>query len=284
MTKLTPRAGSCGGAWGSRHRSCGGGLSEEDEQPHVFNGAYVQIINNEVFANKNPKPANDYIVCPARNTHNIIRNFSDPKDGSDNSSNSSRVCTFVSILPGAMALHRMSWAEELELHHEWYVQIGADNSLVWDHEPVLVIRPDALFGQIEEVDYFHGPLQNRIQGQMAVDGRDFCAVDVISTLRGPVFTAVKEVQRAFRRKRYVKWYTTTGWNIFVKDVVAWIHLECRYFRKRKHDPFGESVMPTWGYVPPPAVAEGRYPLLVPALGRRRPADSTGSINFTGYTW
>ena len=102
-----------------------------------------------------------------------------------------------------MALHRMSWPEEVALHHDWFAQIGADNSFVWDHESVLVIRPDDLFGQIEEVDYFHGPMQNRIMGQMAVDGRDFCAADVISSMRGPVLIAVRAVQRAFRRKRYV---------------------------------------------------------------------------------
>ena len=112
---------------------------------------------------------------------------------------------------------------------------------------------------------------------MVADGRDFCSADVISIKRGPAVTAVTAVQRAFRRKRYVNWYKTTGWNIFVKDVVAWINLECRYFRKRKHDPFGESVMPTWGYVPPPAVAEDRCPIIVPALGRRRRANSSGSV-------
>jgi hypothetical protein len=100
---------SCAGARSSRHRSCGGGLSEEDEQPHVFHHDNVGTMAH--IANKNPKPAKDYIVCPARNTHNIIRNISDPKDGSGNSSNSSRVCTFVPIPPGAMVLHRMSWID-----------------------------------------------------------------------------------------------------------------------------------------------------------------------------
>ena len=159
---------------------------------------------------------------------------------------------------------------------EWEAQIGADNSLVFDHEAVFVIRPDELFGKIEHVDYFHGVLHGRVVGQMAVDDRDFCSADVISTLRGPVVIAVTAVQRAFRRKRYVKWYTTTGWNLFVKDVVAWINLECRYFRKSKHDPFGESVMPTWGYVPAPAVAAWRS-LIVPALGRRRRATTSGPV-------
>ena len=181
-------------------------------------------------------------------------------------------------------MRRMIWAEERFFHFAWGAQIGADNAFIYEDEPVFVIRPDGLFGKIEIVDYFKGPLLGKMAGEMAVDKRNFFASEVISTLRGPVVTAVTAVQRAFRRKRYVKWYTNTEWNIFVKDVVAWINSECRYFRKRKHDPFGESVMPTWGYVPPPAVAEGRYPLLVPALGRRRPADSTGSINFTGYTW
>ena len=50
------------------------------------------------------------------------------------------------------------------------------------------------------------------------------------------------------------------------DVKAWIESKGRYFRKRKHDPFGESVARTWGYVPAPAVAEWRA-VIVPALGR-----------------
>ena len=174
-----------------------------------------------------------------------------------------------------MVLQRMSWRDERALFYEWDTQIGADNSLVFDDEPVFVIRPDDLFGKIEYVDYFHGVMHGMVVGQMAVEERDFCSADVISTLRGPVVTAVTAVQRAFRRKRYVKWYAKTGWNIFVKDVVAWINSECRYFRKRKHDSFGESA-PTWGYTPAPAVAAWR-PLIVPALGRRRRATNSGSV-------
>ena len=182
----------------------------------------------------------------------------------------SRVCTFVPIPPGAMVLHRMSWPDEQALYYEWEAQIGADNSLVFDDEPVFVIRPDDLFGKIEHVDYFHGVMYGRVMGQMADDERDFCSADVISTLRGPVFIAVREVQRAFRRKRYVAWYRQTGWNIFVTDVKAWIESKGRYFRKRKHDPFGESVARTWGYVPAPAVAEWRA-VIVPAMGAGRRA-------------
>ena len=175
-----------------------------------------------------------------------------------------------------MVLHRMSWAHEIALFYEWETQIGADNSLVFDHEPVFVIRPDELFGRIEHVDYFRGIQARRVAGQMAFDERDFCSADVISTLRGLVVTAVTAVQRAFRRKRYVEWYSRTGWNNFVTDVVAWIDLGCRYFPKSKHDPFGESVMPTWGYVPAPAVGKWR-PVIVPALGRCRRATTSGSV-------
>jgi len=211
-----------------------------------------------------------------RVTHiiNIIRNISDPKDGSGNSSNSSRVGTFVPIPLGAMVLHRMSWRSEQALFYEWDMQIGADNSLVFDHELVFVIRPDELFGQIERVDYFHGVLFGRVVGNMAEDDRDFSSEDVISTRRGLAVTAVTAVQRAFRRKRYVQWYGESGaWNNFVTDVVAWINSKCRYFRNREHDVFlCESMMPTWGYVPAPVVGESvPYPTLivVPALGRRR---------------
>ena len=193
-----------------------------------------------------------------RVTHiiNIIRNISDPKDGSGNSSNSSRVGTFVPIPLGAMVLHRMSWRSEQALFYEWDMQIGADNSLVFEHELVFVIEPDELFGQIESVDWGVG------------------SADVISTRRGLAVTAVTAVQRAFRRKRYVQWYGESGaWNNFVTDVVAWINSKCRYFRNREHDVFlCESMMPTWGYVPAPVVGESvPYPTLivVPALGRRR---------------
>ena len=202
--------------------------------------------------------------CPARNTHNIIRN------GSGNSSNSSRVCTFVPIPPGAMVLHRTSWVDEQALYYEKELQIGADNSLICDHEQVFVIRPDDLFGKIEYVDYFHGVLNHFVVGHMVDDERHFNSIDVISTLRGPVKIALIKVQRAFRRKRYVKWYAQTVWNIFVTDVVDWIESKGRYFRKRKHDPFGESVARTWGYVPAPAVAEWRA-VIVPAMGAGRRA-------------
>ena len=206
-----------------------------------------------------------------RVTHiiNIIRNISDPKDGSGNSSNSSRVCTFVPIPPGAMVLHRMSWRSEQALFYEWDMQIGADNSLVFDHELVFVIRPDELFGQIERVDL--SPWHSGV----IEDDRDWSSPPgAISTRRGLVVTAVTAVQRAFRRKRYVQWYGESGaWNNFVTDVVAWINSKCRYFRNREHDVFlCESMMPTWGYVPAPVVGESvpyRTFIVVPALGRRR---------------
>ena len=105
------------------------------------------------------------------------------------------------------------------------------------------------------------------------DDRPFSSADVISTRRGLVVTAVTAVQRAFRRKRYVQWYGESGaWNNFVTDVVAWINSKCRYFPNREHDVFGESMMPTWGYVPAPVVGESvpyRTLIVVPALGRRR---------------
>ena len=169
-----------------------------------------------------------------------------------------------------MVSQRTNWVDETALFYEKELQIGADNSLIVDHEPVFVIRPDDLFGKIEHVDYFHGVMHDRVMGQMADDERDFCSADVISTLRGPVVIAVTAVQRAFRRKRYVEWYTQEVWNIFVRDVVAWIQSNGRYFRKRKHDPFGESVGRTWGYVPAPAVAEWRA-VIVPAMGAGRRA-------------
>ena len=173
-----------------------------------------------------------------------------------------------------MVLHRMSWRSEQALFYEWDMQIGADNSLVFDHELVFVIRPDELFGQIERVDFipWHGGI---IEGD-----EDFSSADVISTRRGLVVTAVTAVQRAFRKKRYLKWYGETVWDTFVEDVKFWLSLKCRYFRKSTPDPFCDSVMPTagptWGYVPAPAVAACRS-LIVPALGRRRRATTSGSV-------
>ena len=171
-----------------------------------------------------------------------------------------------------MVLQRTNWVDETALFYEKELQIGADNSLIVDHEPVFVIRPDDLFGKIEHVEHFHGVMHHVriLRSYMVDEERSFDPADVISTLRGPVFIAVREVQRAFRRKRYVAWYRQTGWNIFVTDVKAWIESKGRYFRKRKHDPFGESVARTWGYVPAPAVAEWRA-VIVPAMGAGRRA-------------
>ena len=101
-----------------------------------------------------------------------------------------------------MVLQRMSWRDERALFYEWDTQIGADNSLVFDDEPVFVIRPDDLFGQIERVDYFHGERHGRVVGQMAdEDERDFCSADVISTLRGLV--AVSYTHLTLPTKRIV---------------------------------------------------------------------------------
>ena len=110
-------------------------------------------------------------------------------------------------------MHRMSWPDERALYYEWDAQIGADNSLVFDGEPVFVIRPDALWGTIEHVDYFHGVRvtqfagvkHGRIVGQMVFDERQFCSCDVISARRGLVVTAVTAVQRTFRRKRGLRY-------------------------------------------------------------------------------
>ena len=103
---------------------------------------------------------------------------------------------------------------------------------------------------------------------MAHDARLFCVEDVISTMRGPAFQAVRCLQRAFRRRRYLQWYRESGgWDAFVQVVVAFA--ECRGRRGimrliRKV----ESV--SWGYVPVPAPAVAEWPgICAPALGTLR---------------
>ena len=255
MTKLTPRARSslffCVGVAQERGAP-GTAVAEADFRRKMSTPTFSTMIVLEQWRILRTKT---HIVCPARNTHTLNIRLNIRLSISDRYS--SRVCTFVPI-PPAMVLHRMSWADEIALFYEWETQIGADNSLVFDDELVFVIRPDELFGQIERVDF---PWHSGV----IEDDRDFSSADVISTRRGLVVTAVTAVQRAFRRRRYVQWYGESGaWNNFVTDVVAWINSKCRYFPNREHDVFGESMMPTWGYVPTPVPDR---PLLVPALGR-----------------
>ena len=88
---------------------------------------------------------------------------------------------------------------------------------------------------------------------------------IISALRGPVFRAVRRLQRAFREKRYKQWYDEQkGWDNFIDCVVAWVECKGRYFRKSKFSPF--SPTPTWGYAPASAI-EG-----APSWAARDPAD------------
>ena len=105
-------------------------------------------------------------------------------------------------------------------------------------------------------------------GMMAHDARRFCVEGVISTMRGPAFQAVRCLQRAFRRRRYLQWYRESGgWDAFVQVVVAFA--ECRGRRAimrliRKVESFCPG--PSWGYVPVPAPAVAEWPgICVPAL-------------------
>ena len=199
--------------------------------------------------------------------------------------------------PGAMELRQQlyirSWLEnfnwklELELHNEFGVQFGADSSIVLEKETVFVIWPDrwsrttsetyTLWGQIEIVDDFREWLGVKIFGKMAHGEREFEPCHVISTSRGPAFQAVRCLQRAFRRRRYLKWYHESGgWDGFVKEIVVFAQRRGRFLRKFKY-PFCPG--PSWGYVLEPAVAEfpdaGLPGICIPALGQ----DSTENRKF-----
>ena len=77
---------------------------------------------------------------------------------------------------------------------------------------------------------------------------------IISTLRGPVFRAVRRLQRAFREKRYMQRYDEQGgWDNFTDCVMAWVEYKGRYFPKSKFSPFAPT--PTWGYAPASAIEE-----------------------------
>ena len=61
---------------------------------------------------------------------------------------------------------------------------------------------------------------------------------IISTLRGPVFRAVRRLQRAFREKRYMQWYDEQeGWDNFVDCVVAWVECRGRYSQEQNFTVF-----------------------------------------------
>lgn len=175
-------------------------------------------------------------------------------------------------------LEGFNWKLEHELHNEFGVQFGADSSIVLEKETVFVIWPDrwstttgetdTLWGQIEIVDDFREWLGVRIFGKMAHGEREFEPCHVISTVRGPALWAVRSLQRAFRKKRYLKWYHESGgWDGFVKEIVLFAQRRGRFLRKFKY-PFCPG--PSWGYALEPAVAEfpvaGLPGICVPALG------------------
>lgn len=169
----------------------------------------------------------------------------------------------------------------------------ADNSMVGPGGKVFVLKPDTwtpydtepdtLWGQIEHVDRWipgYG-----YYGRMAHDGNRYVShLQVISAVRGPGVSAVRALQRAFRKRRYILWYKREGWNRFCLDVVAFAECRHRVVRVSKINPF--SLEPSWGYHPEPAVADwcsvgwrssipvldpyvGGPPLCVPPLGTRR---------------
>ena len=148
-----------------------------------------------------------------------------------------------------------------------------DNSIIQDHEKVFVIRDTLnempLWGQIEWVDCFRGALIDVrvVWGWMAYKKRAFFANDVISTSRGPALQAVRRLQRAFRKKSYMKWFHISGgWDGFVRDIVAFAECRGRALRDGTINPFDPG--PSWGYVVEPAVAESPSGICVPALRRR----------------
>ena len=167
---------------------------------------------------------------------------------------------------------------EIHLHNQFDIHLGADHSIILYGEKVFVLRPDSfrnnLWGQIEYVDSFGvgQPHCKPIFGKMVHDERVFDVISVISTMRGPAFQAVRCLQRAFRRRRYLQWYRESGgWDAFVQVVVAFA--ECRGRRAimrliRKVESFCPG--PSWGYVPVPAPAVAEWPgICVPALGTFR---------------
>ena len=148
-----------------------------------------------------------------------------------------------------------------------------DNSIIQDHEKVFVIRDTVnempLWGQIEWVDCFVSAIPGIrvVYGWMAHKKRAFFANDVISTSRGPALQAVRRLQRALRRRLYLKWYREMGgWDGFVKDIVAFAECRGRALRDGTIDRFDPG--PSWGYVVEPAVAESPSGICVPALRRR----------------
>lgn len=144
------------------------------------------------------------------------------------------------------------------LHRRFAIAIHFDNDGGYWFDPV-DDRPISLYEVLGDDPY-----------EFYITGRGD-AETIISTLRGPVFRAVKRLQRAFREKRekrymrYMQRYDENeGWVDFIDCVVAWVESRGRYFRKSKFSPF--SPTPTWGYAPASAIAGA------PSWAARDPAD------------
>ena len=117
--------------------------------------------------------------------------------------------------PKPSGLRQLSRQLEWELC-EKYIEIGADGSILGDGHMVFVLRPESLWGRIEQIDYMHGFTTTAI-GLMVDDDRDFYAADVISTTRGAVFRAVRTLQRAYRERRARR---RRNWQAIVADVIC----------------------------------------------------------------
>ena len=118
--------------------------------------------------------------------------------------------------PKPSGLRQLSRQLEWELC-EKYIEIGADGSILGDGHMVFVLRPESLWGRIEQIDYMHGFTTTAI-GLMVDDDRDFYAADVISTTRGAVFRAVRTLQRAYRERRARR--RRRNWQAIVADVIC----------------------------------------------------------------
>ena len=159
------------------------------------------------------------------------------------------------------------WELERDLFHR-DIQLGADNSIIRDHEPVFDVGKP-WWGQVEWVDRFYSISPQGTLGQMVHEKRQFFSDEVISAIRGPGFLAVRALQRSFRKKRYVQWYGESGaWDNFINDVVAFAACRGRVVRKSKISPFCPG--PPWAYVPEPVVHAGA--ICVPAMGMLRDSE------------
>ena len=102
-----------------------------------------------------------------------------------------------------MLSHRPTPAQQESLFDR-DIQLGADGSLVRDGDVVLILHPTRRLCFMDQIDYFHGMINDEPIAQTMSD-YDFAAIEMVGIRRtGFVVRRFAHVQRRWRLRRSVR--------------------------------------------------------------------------------